>query len=202
MLNFLINLDYTIFFQINSVLTHSVLDRFFFWITDLHKMTYFKIIIIPLVAFLFIKKHKREGFSFFLILILAMGINDFIGAKVKSAFARNRPEFNLKLNAEITVNKRSEAGHYSFYSNHASNIFTFATYTSQFIPQIKIPLYAVATLVAYSRVYNGVHYPSDVFAGGLVGYLWGLLASAISKKLLSFVKVRQLKARQLKKESQ
>jgi len=189
MLKFIIDLDYLILNQINTVFTCSALDVFFFWITDLHKTAYFGIIAIPLIAFLFIKKYKREGIVLFLMLVLTLGISDFVGAKVKTAVSRNRPEFNT----EIKINQRSDAGHYSFYSNHASNMFAFATYTSQLLPQIKVPLYAVATLVAYSRVYNGVHYPSDVLAGGLMGSVWGLFSAALAKRLLSFIKNRKPK---------
>ncbi|MEK6627627.1 MAG: phosphatase PAP2 family protein [Bdellovibrionota bacterium] len=187
MLDFLTQLDHLILYQINSAFTHSILDVFFLGITDLHKTLSFKVITIPLFAFLFIKKYKREGVSLFLILFLALGVNDFIGGKVKKVVSRPRPEFN----SDIKINKRSDAGSYSFYSNHSANMFTFATYTSQFIPQLKIPLNVVASLVAYSRVYNGVHYPSDIFTGSIIGYAWGLLFSNLAKKLLSIIKKRK-----------
>ncbi len=183
MSDFLLNIDYWVFEQINNHFTHPLLDIFFVWITDLHKTIYFKIIVVPLIAFLFIKKFKREGITLFLILLLSLGINDFIGGKVKNITERARPPDNIS----VTTIKRSDAGSYSFYSNHAANMFTFATYTSQFIPQLKIPLYTIATLVAYSRVYNGVHFPSDIIVGGMIGYLWGLFFSNLAKKLLNYL---------------
>lgn len=187
MSDFLLNIDYWVFNQINAVLTFPFLDPFFFWLTDLHKTLYFKIIIVPLVAYLFIKNFKRQGVALFLILLITLGINDFIGGQVKKIVKRPRPENN----PSITVVKRSDAGSFSFYSNHASNMFTFATYTVEFIPQLKLPLYTIATLVAYSRVYNGVHYPSDILTGGFFGYLWGLLFSRLTKKLLYYLKNRK-----------
>lgn len=189
MLDFLINIDYWIFNQINSVWTYSALDTFFLWITDLHKTIYFKVIIVPLVLFLFIRRFKREGVSVFLFLILCLSTSDFVGGKFKYLPERTRP-FD---NASISTIKRSDAGSFSFYSNHASNMFALATYTSHFIPTLKIPLYTVASLVAYSRVYNGVHYPSDVFAGSIVGYLWGLLFSNWASKLLTYLRNRKNK---------
>lgn len=187
MLEFLLNIDYWVLNQVNSVITHPYLDDLFFWITDLHKTTYFKILVIPLVAFLFIKKFKREGLSLVLILFLSLAVNDFVGGKVKRIVMRERPENNLS----IAVIKRSDAGSFSFYSNHAANMFTFATYTGQFIPQIRIPLFALATLVAYSRIYNGVHYPSDVVAGGMMGCSWGLLFSLLASKMLRYLRSRK-----------
>lgn len=179
MLSFLMSIDFSIFYFINSMFTHQYLDFFFFWITDLHKTEYFKIIVLPLMLFLFIKSHKKSGIFVFIFLLISLGINDFVGGKVKSIVQRERPEFNTSI---VTI-KKSDAGHYSFYSNHAANMFAFASYTSAFLPQTKIVVYSLASLVAYSRVYNGVHYPSDVTFGGLVGFLWGLASS----KLFSFL---------------
>jgi undecaprenyl-diphosphatase len=186
-LDFLINIDYWVLNQINSVWAHSALDVFFVWITDLHKTTYFKVVVVPLVAFLFIRKYKREGVTLFLFLLLCLGTNDFIGGKVKHMFERTRP----MLSRSVEVVQRSNAGGFSFYSNHAANMFAFATYTSHFIPAIKIPLYSVASLVAFSRVYNGVHFPSDIITGSLFGYIWGLLFSKLARRLITYIKNRK-----------
>lgn len=180
-------LDNWIFTQINSILTHPFMDTFFVWITDLHKTQMFKLFVVPIVAYLFIRRFKRQGVSLFLMLILALSLNDFVGAQIKKQVERPRPEFNETLN----VTKRSDAGGYSFPSNHASNMFTFATYTSQFLPELKIPLYLIAASVAYSRIYNGVHYPSDVLAGGVMGCLWGFLFSILVKQILNYFEKRK-----------
>lgn len=179
MLDFLIQLDYSVLRLINGVFTYGFMDSFFFWITDLHKTILFKIIVIPLVIFLFIKKYRHKGWILFFSLLVALSFSDYFGAKIKSLVERPRP----KNNTEISIIMRSDAGHFSFYSNHASNMFTFATYTSTFIPQIKLPVYLIAASVGYSRIYNGVHYPSDVLAGSFFGYLWGLMFS----KFASFI---------------
>ncbi len=187
MAEFLFTMDYWLFNKINSVLVHPYLDVFFFWITDLHKLVYFNAIVIPLIAFLFIYKFKREGVSLFLGLILALTVSDFAGGKIKKLVMRERPANHLDLN----VVKRTDAGNYSFYSNHASNMFTFAVYTGQFIPQTKIPLLVLASLVSYSRIYNGVHFPSDVISGGFMGTGWGLLFSYLINHLLKLIKARK-----------
>ena len=187
MSEFLLNIDYWLLNQINAVFVHPTLDIFFFWLTDLHKIVYFDIIILPLVAFMFIQKYRHEGVSILLVLFLALAVSDYTGGKIKRAVQRERPASN----SNITVIKRSDAGNYSFYSNHASNMFTFATYTGQFVPQVKIPLLVLASLVSYSRVYNGVHYPSDVVSGGAVGYGWGLLFSTLMSRLLQIFKNRK-----------
>lgn len=180
MLDSLINIDHSLFTIINSVLTHPWADVFFFWITDLHKTIYFKVVIIPFVVFLFVRKYRTQGLILFLLLLITLGLNDFIGGRVKHMAQRDRPFSAQGLDAV----QKSPAGGYSFPSNHASNMFTFASYTSYFIPQAKIPLYLIAGTVGYSRIYNGVHFPSDVIFSTLFGFLWGQLFARISKKIL------------------
>ena len=57
----------------------------------------------------------------------------------------------------------------SFPSGHAAAAFAFATGVGHTLPVAAVPLRALAALVAYSRVHTGVHYPSDVVAGALIG---------------------------------
>jgi undecaprenyl-diphosphatase len=98
----------------------------------------------------------------------------------KKTFQRPRPPETQNL----VVTVRAPFGGYSFISNHATNMFALATYTTAFFPAMAIPAFTVATLVAYSRVYNGVHFPSDVLAGALFGALVGLVISKLCKKIL------------------
>ena len=64
----------------------------------------------------------------------------------------------------------------SFPSGHSASAFAFATATSAEIPLLGPALLPLAAVVAYSRVYTGVHYPSDVIAGAAIGIGSGLLA--------------------------
>ncbi len=57
----------------------------------------------------------------------------------------------------------------SFPSGHAASAFAFATGAANAQPLLSAPLRALATLVGYSRVHTGVHYPADVLAGAFIG---------------------------------
>lgn len=57
----------------------------------------------------------------------------------------------------------------SFPSGHAASAFAFATGAAGVQPVLSAPLRALATLVGYSRVHTGVHYPADVLAGAFIG---------------------------------
>jgi undecaprenyl-diphosphatase len=63
----------------------------------------------------------------------------------------------------------------SFPSGHAATSFAGATLLSAFLPRLRLPLYLLAALVAWSRVYVGVHYPLDILAGALLGTVVALL---------------------------
>lgn len=180
MQEYLLKLDYWLFDLLNQKGAFDYGNQFFPWVTDLHHTIYFKVIVVPLVLFLFITSYKKKGLFLFVFLLLAIGVSDFSGSVIKNQVLRLRPFEN----AEIVATQKSAAGSKSFYSNHASSMFTFATYTAQFLPYAKIPLFIVAGCVAYSRIYNGVHYPSDVLVGSLMGLFWGYLFSILAKKIL------------------
>jgi membrane-associated phospholipid phosphatase len=57
----------------------------------------------------------------------------------------------------------------SFPSGHSAAAFAFATGVGHVLPAAGVPLRALAALVAYSRVHTGVHYPSDVLVGAMLG---------------------------------
>ena len=67
--------------------------------------------------------------------------------------------------------KRDEGGGYSFPSGHTSAAFTTATSLSLLFPKwyVIVPSFLWASSVGYARMYQGVHYPSDVLAGAVVG---------------------------------
>lgn len=70
----------------------------------------------------------------------------------------------------------------SFPSGHSASAAAFAVAVGDLLPALKLPLRGAASVVAFSRVYTGVHYPSDVLVGVTVGALLGRMASIVARR--------------------
>lgn len=91
-----------------------------------------------------------------------------IGHGLKYVVKRDRPYAAL---ANVHFSGPETGDPYSFPSGHATDAFALATSVSLRYPKpaVYIPLHLWALFVAYGRVYQGVHYPSDVLVGGVIG---------------------------------
>lgn len=158
----LVRLDTQLFYFLNGKVQNPVLD---FLMPILTNLDYWRIPFIALTVFLLIFGKKR-GRVVVALLILGITLSDQICNSVfKPLIGRMRPCNTLE-NVHLLIGC-SRA--FSFPSSHATNIFTGMTIFAFVYPRLKIPLYAIAVLVAYSRVYVGVHYPFDVVAGTALG---------------------------------
>ena len=71
----------------------------------------------------------------------------------------------------------------SFPSGHSASAAAFAVAVGDAHPALRLPLRAAAAVVAFSRVYTGVHYPGDVLVGAAVGTLIGRLTSRVARRV-------------------
>jgi membrane-associated phospholipid phosphatase len=111
---------------------------------------------------------------------ISAGINGVFTLVAKQLVNRPRPAVSYPF-----LNPLENVTHYSFPSGHTSASFNTATALCIAYPkwQIIAPSFAYAGLMAYSRMHIGVHYPSDVFAGALLGTGSAFLSNFITKKL-------------------
>lgn len=186
LLETILQIDHWIFAQINHEWTNSFFDWFFPAITDLHKNPWCLAIVFALLS-LWVWKCRWVAFRWILILALSAGLADAVSYRlIKPIVNRSRPPAS-----GITVQLRSH--HHSgmsFPSNHATNIFAAATVLSSAFPPLSIFFYFGAFLIAYSRVYVGVHFPTDVFAGALLG----IAVATFVRKSVEFVEKKRGKS--------
>ena len=117
-------------------------------------------------------------------MLLSEGMADLI---VKPFVCRTRPTYDtlLQHNLHIVDNYRAEG--YSFFSAHASNTMTVAVFFSMLVRNrlLTWTLIIWALVNCWTRLYLGVHYPSDIVVGMFWGAVSGLLSYAIYNKVYS-----------------
>ncbi|WP_274475928.1 phosphatase PAP2 family protein [Mangrovimonas aestuarii] len=149
---------------------------------------------IPFYAFLLLLMYKKLDRKSFLITVALVALMILFTDQITNAFKygikRFRPCHNQEFDGIMRLVKSRCGGRYGFFSGHASNSMAVAVFTGLMLQDkyrylIFIMLFW-AGLMAYSRVYIGVHYPLDIFCGMIFGGLSGLMFYKLSQYL--FVK--------------
>jgi undecaprenyl-diphosphatase len=162
--------DQYFFRKLNSQLTNPIFDLIFPAITDLHQNTILMMYVLPVFLVLWLVYERLKCVKTLLGIVIAVAASDAICYHViKKNIQRERPE---KVMTDVILRSPSHSG-WSFPSNHASNVFAAAFVARYMYPNVRSFVYISAMLIAYSRVYVGVHFPLDVFLGGILGYLCG-----------------------------
>ncbi|MGE4131179.1 MAG: phosphatase PAP2 family protein [Bdellovibrionales bacterium] len=170
----LLQLDlYTLRF-LNDKIQSPLLDQFFLTITQLHKNIWGPIVAVPLLGLL-IYKYRLKSLRVLAALAIVIAAADLFSYRViKSVVERPRPFENPQ--TQQWLRKIGQAHGPSFPSNHAANCFAGACVLSWYFRRRRLYFYSFAAAVAVSRVFLGLHYPSDVLAGSLLGWGVGMLA--------------------------
>jgi undecaprenyl-diphosphatase len=105
---------------------------------------------------------------FCLFLSLVYAINAGIYLSIKQIVSRPRPFTKQYVISRVNASDLISKG--SFPSGHATNAFMVAAFLGACIKRKRFVFYGIAGLVALSRVYLGVHFPSDVLMGGFLGW--------------------------------
>jgi undecaprenyl-diphosphatase len=148
-----------------------------------------QLIWIPFIVFFLFHSYKSDGkkgaFFFLLFLSLVLSASDATSSYIiKNYFNRLRPCKETELIALIHSFGQKCGGRFGFVSSHASNSFAlvfFSVRAIKFKNHLKYYMWIMPTIVAYSRIYLGVHYPGDIIGGIVVGIFWGFIFSQLFK---------------------
>jgi len=123
------------------------------------------------IVLLFWKKTRPIGLTVLISLLFDYLI---INMSLKTLFARPRP---FVTNDAITPLVGGISAYRSFPSGHSGGAFAAMSAIYRWVPKkIGIPALVLASLVALSRLYVGVHYPTDIIAGCIIGFICSYLA--------------------------
>lgn len=184
MIDYITQIDFSILTFIQKNLRCELLD---------HLMVFFSLIgeaglvwFLIAVPMLFFKKTRVCGVA----MILSMGIVLLLGEfGMKNVFCRVRP-CNVNQEIELLVKRPSS---YSFPSGHTGSSFAAATSVFLYHKKAGICTLVLAALIGFSRLYNYVHFPSDVLVGMLFGIIMSLVVYNLFKRYKLDNKIENLK---------
>ncbi|MDY0015346.1 MAG: biotin--[acetyl-CoA-carboxylase] ligase [Bacteroidales bacterium] len=180
-------IDIQLLLLINGLHT-PFFDTFFNAITNfLYWIPFFAVVI----GFI-IKKYKSKTWIILLFFSLSIALTDQGSNAIKKSVKRYRPSHTLVLQNQLHLHtsangKVYRGGLYSFVSSHAANSFGIVVFLIFIFAPITKHAWWIfpswALLFSYSRMYLGVHYPSDILAGALLGISCGLFIVLLYKYL-------------------
>jgi len=139
-----------------------VLDRVVPWLTYLG--SHFAFILFIILSWIILKQRRvlRN-------LVLLYAIQSSVIYALKFLVGRERPLYLLEMASKLSRGP-GEILEPSFPSAHSALAFTMATLLSCWFPRFRVIFFIAAAFIGWTRIYLGLHYPTDVLAGALLGY--------------------------------
>lgn len=180
MLEQLLHYERDIFFALNG--SNSIYLDHFMWLFSSKKVWF------PLAFFILVVLSYKKNWKEILFVLLAITLvitlcDQFASTFCKPFFARFRPTSHPDFMNEVSTVFGYRSGRYGFISSHAANAFGFATFTLMLFRN-KWYTYTIlfwSIVTAYTRIYLGVHFISDVVCGAMAGIIFGFLVFKLYK---------------------
>lgn len=151
---------------INSRIKNKYLDKFMYRVTDLGGALFITIFTLSLIIF-----GSTENKKIGLEALMVLGLTQIVVHSLKRLLSRERPYKIIEHLNTFGI----DLSDYSFPSGHTTASFSLATTLALNMPKFSILVYILATIIAVSRIYLGVHYPTDVTAGLILGIGGGII---------------------------
>lgn len=171
---FLESLDIWLFLVINNLPHYQILVTFFAFLSGIGT---FGLVWMSWGIFLvwWEGKNRKGLYELLIATVISLVAVEFI---IKPFVHRVRPEYVLTFSYLV-----DQTSTFSFPSTHATIAFASCWILSHRHPRWKLALYLLAFLIAFSRIYLGKHYPSDVIFGSGLGICIGIISEKVLKKI-------------------
>jgi undecaprenyl-diphosphatase len=177
--------DRNLFFAINGL--HS------YWMDNIIYQATQTVVYIPLflvAIFFLVKQYGKKIILIIITVALLITCCDQFANLFKKNIKRYRPTHNLEIRDKVHTVNNYKGGTYGFVSGHASNAFGIAMFLfllfTKMSKKIRLLFFLWALWLSYTRIYLGVHYPSDILRGALLG----ILLATLFYKLFLFAEIK------------
>ena len=190
MIEEILKLDSKLFLYLNNLGTPEF-DSFWTTLSKIEANILMYLFLICL--FFYVQKIRPKFLNVFclmFVIVLMITITDQGANLFKDSFQRLRPCYNESIKDSLRLVKENCGGKYGFFSAHAANSFSLAIFfgllLKNIIRYINLITIVFASLISYSRIYLGVHFPIDIIIGSSFGLCVGFI-------MYSFVYLKFLK---------